>query len=180
MHSDKITNIHNSVCLNRHECPKMPFPDWSCNVIKTLKFVLYWILFGAQKQHTYCHPRHNPLILHKKRPSLKGFNHRTFIFFKRKKNPHSQVKTVREEAIIVGQCEKQEPLSTAAEGYTWAKKLFSTAPAEDLTHICLNHKFQKEHINIWGEKHWASNILSDSSNFWPAAVIVKLEINLRV
>lgn len=54
----------------------------------------------------------------------KRFNHRTFIFFKRKKNPHSQVKTVREEAIIVGQCEKQEPLNTAAEGYIRAKKLF--------------------------------------------------------
>lgn len=61
------------------------------------------------------------------------------------------------------------------------KSFFSTAPAEDLTHICLNQKFQKEHINIWGEKTlWASNILSDSSNFWPAAVFVKLEINLRV
>lgn len=33
-----------------------------------------------------------------------------------------------------------------------SQKAFSTAPAEDLTQICINHKFQKEYINNRGGK----------------------------
>lgn len=63
------------------------------------------------------------------------------------------------------------------------QKAFSTAPAEDLTQICFNHKFQKEYINNKGGRkktHCWLKILSDFSNFWPAAVFVKLEINFCI
>lgn len=43
-----------------------------------------------------------------------------------------------------------------------SQKAFSTAPAEDLTQICFNHKFQKEYINNRGEK----NTVGFKHTFW--------------
>lgn len=102
-----------------------------CDLTKSPRTVTTYWPYGEIVLSTD-HLSKNVTLLQEKTSQTSHFNHGTFIFFKREKNPHSQVKTCEEDgwgrARKVGQREKQEPLNTAAgrlyRMITWANKLF--------------------------------------------------------
>lgn len=111
-------------------CPKNPFPDWSVTANKNPSFCssLDSSELGKNSFNLFLSSMIiQPLDFLKQTTRTKDFNHRTLIFFKRKKNPHSQVRTVREEAIIMGQCEKQEPLRQLLKVIHEPKSFFYSA-----------------------------------------------------
>lgn len=78
---------------------------------------------------------------------IKRFNHRTFIFFQKEEKSTFSGKDCQGGGNNSGtMCEAGAFKYSCWRLYT-SQEAFSTAPAEDLTQICLNHKFQKEYIN---------------------------------